>query len=171
MSGIDLAGTHAEALAFSVCSTSGLVVELGAGWYSTPLLHGMCEALERPLITIESEVKWLAEFRPWVSGFHRLVLDEQMAVPENASVVLVDHNSPVVTRADSVLEAKERGAEIVVVHDTWPRHDPPSFVFTGGFQEALRAFKWRRDWAIQGTGLWWPQGRAPTSALSDVIEL
>lgn len=172
MVAIDLYGTHSEAIAYCVTRTRGPVVELGSGWYSTPLLHGLCEGLGRELITVDDDRVWLENFRPWATETHSLVLDERCAVPiEGASVVFVDHDSPIRTRADSVLEAKEAGTEIVICHDTWKRHGNPSFVFTGGFQEALNAFTYRRDWDIQGTGEFWPEGRAPTSAMSDVHPL
>lgn len=163
--------THNEALAYAFGMTAGPVVELGAGWYSTPLLHGMCEAAARDLYTVESDAEWLASFRPWMRTWHQLVLDPAMRIPvASPGVVFVDHDmypgkpghdGP--SRGDSIRMARDAGATIVVVHDTEPK--------TGGWDisdnargqgDALEGWAYRRDW--RALEPW-------TAAVSDVHDM
>lgn len=154
---VDGYSTHIEALAFCFMRTHGPVVELGAGWYSTPVLHGLCEAAGRDMLTIESEADWLQEFTAWETPWHRLTVDGRFTLPKGPlGLVLVDHGD-LDRRAESVMEAKMR-AQIVVIHDS-QEELRERFL---GLDEALEAFTYRRDWSKLH-----PQ----TSALSDTVPL
>jgi len=133
--------TGIEALAWAAGQTHGAICELGAGDYSTPLLHGLCEARHRPLATCEDDTEWLATMRarfeaPWHS-FHADLVTPLFG--GYWSVVYVDHGHGEL-RADSVRLARGR-ARFVVVHDTQPEvaADYP------GMAEALDGWPHRRD--------------------------
>jgi hypothetical protein len=70
-------GSHIPILAAAVveasrCGRSGDVLELGCGDSSTPMLHYMCRALKVPLVTLDTDMKWMERFgdyfRPPSSG-------------------------------------------------------------------------------------------------------
>lgn len=169
---MDIYSTHNEALAYAVASTDGPVVELGAGWYSTPLLHGLCEQTGRELYTVEAIPDFLALFRPWMRSWHHLIHDTSMTIPvPGAGVVFVDHDQyPGRTdpwhdgpsRGDSV-RAAAAVARIVVCHDTEPlTRDWNVSDNARGQADALTNWRFRRDWRYMEP---W------TTAVSDIIDL
>lgn len=52
--------THVPALAAAVHRFGDHVLEIGAGWYSTPLLH----AMSRNVRTVETSQEWVDKFKP-----------------------------------------------------------------------------------------------------------
>jgi len=153
--------THQEALVWAASRTTGSIVELGGGWYSTPILHGLCEPGRRELWTVEAEAEWLHAVKPWQRSWHHLVLDPGLNIPAQAGrpgMVFVDHDATPPGRSASIRQAAERGASIIVVHDTQPAaaHDYP------GMAEVIDRFRYRRDWR------YYPQW---TTALSNKVSL
>lgn len=65
-------GSHYPILAAAVAKTTGPVLELGAGHWSTPMLHYMCREW-RQLITAETDFGWLKQF---VEGYSRHPIHE-----------------------------------------------------------------------------------------------
>ena len=55
-------GTHSTPLAISCMNTTGPVLELGCGLYSTLLLHTICEKQGRRLHTVDHTLSWLNKF-------------------------------------------------------------------------------------------------------------
>lgn len=55
-------GSHLPALLAAVGASTGPVLELGVGHFSTPALHALCGAMGRKLVSVESDLKWLKEF-------------------------------------------------------------------------------------------------------------
>lgn len=152
--------THQEALTWAVAKTKGPVVEIAMGWYSTLLLHGMCEGMGRELYSIDPLEEWVAPFRRLESDWHHVILDETLTIPvSKAGVVFVDHNHPIVTRAE-VIRAARPIADIVVVHDSEPGKQeayPGVFTCFIGMEEAINEYAHRRDWraiAPFATALW-----------------
>jgi len=162
--------THQEALSWAVGVTEGPVVEIAMGWYSTLMLHGMCEGLGRELYSIDPLEEWVAPFRRLETGWHHIILDDTLTIPvDHAGVVFVDHNHPGVTRAE-VIRAARPIAEAVVVHDSDPGKQvayPGVFTCFIGMEDALNEYAHRRDWleiVPVTTVLWdgdndWPRTR------------
>lgn len=143
---MDPYATHLRALVGAVARTKGPVLELGAGVYSTPILHELCAGMGRLLWSIDHDVGWLSQFRGFESDTHRLVhvADEggswiDWSVPWD--VVLVDHR-PAWRRRDAIEEClvRDDGPTYVVAHDTEPaqRH-------LYDMDRVLSAFSYRRD--------------------------
>lgn len=141
----------------------GSVVELGMGTSSTPLLAELCTKGKRELWSVEDDSDWFARFESGVG--HHVVLDPDMRIPEEAgrpAVVFVDHDSGLKTRAGSVQEARDRGAKIIVVHDSESHIGPDENPVFDGLPRALEGWKYRKDWSE----------RYPfTTALSDTVKL
>ncbi len=47
------------------------ILELGSGDWSTPMLHYMC-AVEKTLVTADTDAKWLEKYRAYESAEHKL---------------------------------------------------------------------------------------------------
>jgi len=137
-------GTHMPTLAAAVLRAGpGPVVEYGMGFYSSPLLHLLCEETRRPLLSLESDRGWGEKFaglsRPQdgEDGGHRIVCvdswQESEAIVDALgaiAVAFIDHGP----NERRVVDAKRLAhrAEFVVVHD-W--EDPPEI-------DQLFACKW-----------------------------
>lgn len=63
-------GTHSVPLAVSCMHTSGAVLEMGCGYYSTPLLHAICQKQGRRLHTIDHTESWLKRFTHFRTDLH-----------------------------------------------------------------------------------------------------
>jgi hypothetical protein len=105
--------THLPSLFAALLATDGPVLEIGAGFGSTPILRAYCQATEREFLSIEgSEQKWAdavgAEYDAGYSTLPRLA-------ERKWSVVFVD-NAPALRRgADAMLFMDS--SEFVVIHD------------------------------------------------------
>lgn len=128
--------SHIPMLMAAFEATHGPVLELGAGHYSTPLLHSLCHATHRPLLTLESDGIWLAKFASLESDYHELrQVDDWNACQavlceQDWSLLFVDF-SPSEQRADVLRMVL--GSLVVVVHDA-ERKD-------GGLRDALGKFR------------------------------
>src|SRR3990172_1807611 len=88
-------GSHLPLLMRVMEITTGPVLELGAGIFSTPVLHWLCTRDHRQLVSMDNDPR----FFKWAGGFanqyHKLELvdDWDKADIERAwDVVLVDHS-------------------------------------------------------------------------------
>ncbi len=108
----------------AMARTNGDVLELGAGIFSTPLLHWLCEKQKRNLLTIENDRGWFKFTRQYLTSDHHKFLhvrnwdDADKYINKNWDVVLVDH-SPSERR---IVEIKKLAnlAKYLVVHDSAP---------------------------------------------------
>jgi len=112
---MDPAATHLEALVWAVASTSGPVLEVGGGFYSTPVLAGFARA-GRQVWCEESDPSWRAELE---SRWGEHVSFVENAPEEPWAVVLVDHRPP---EARAEMVNRHKGRAVVVVHDTEPEN-------------------------------------------------
>jgi len=99
--------------------STGDVVELGAGLYSTPLLHWICKDMNRKLLTYENDPDYHSYARQYRSRLHSIVLVQnwdKMDTKTRRGVVFVDH-SPMNRRAVETIRFKNT-AELIVMHDT-----------------------------------------------------
>lgn len=143
--------THLEALAWAAARTgTGPILELGVGWYSTPVLHGIAQAQDRELISVEANEayrRWASD--RWATLFHRIVapgpdglhpeVDLEELIRYRAPLVFVDHG--IGWRRQESVKRYRGVASLIVVHDTEPaaRSQYP------GLAEELASFPWRRE--------------------------
>lgn len=148
--------THIPLLAACVQLTQGPVLELGAGDYSTPLLHVLCRG--RLLLTLESDPEWMLRYARLRSQEHHIV--EASTAAEWAtgpwSVVLVD-GRPARQRPREI-ELLRPATECFVVHDTEPSHAQ-----SYRWGDVLDGFRYRLDCER------WPD--AWTTVLSDRLDV
>ena len=130
MSAFDIYSTHIPILAACVAWTKGPVLELGCGNASTPTLHLLCKG--RDLISAETNIDWLEQFRQFESPNHafHLIKDwkdwDGIEQPHGEkgviwSVALVD-SQPGEERVDLIRRLKGR-CEWVITHDSERDHN------------------------------------------------
>ncbi len=89
--------THYPVLAACLAlQPTGPVLEIGCGDWSTALLHMMCGAQGRQLVTIESDEAWLNKYRymerPWHHMLYAPDIDIARIIDDTAwGVAFVDH--------------------------------------------------------------------------------
>jgi hypothetical protein len=107
--------------------TNGDTLELGAGVFSTPLLHWLCERAKRKLLTIESDRGWFKFTRQYLQNDqHNFIYvsnwdDAEKYINKNWDVVLIDH-SPSERRVVEIRKLANL-AKYLVLHDTEPWKD------------------------------------------------
>lgn len=107
--------------------TTGDVLELGPGVFSTPVLHWLCKKMKRRLLTIENDEKWFNFCRRYYQSSHRQPIrhrfifvknwdDASDPINKEWDVVLVDH-SPSKRR---VVEIRKLAglAKYIIIHDS-----------------------------------------------------
>ncbi len=117
-------GSHLPVLMAAMQATSGPVLELGAGVFSTPILHWLCTLAKRELMTYDNDRKYLDWAHNYTNEYHTLshVANWDAAVIERPwSMALVDH-SPSERRVVEI-ERLAPFARYIVVHDTNGRYE------------------------------------------------
>jgi glycosyltransferase involved in cell wall biosynthesis len=119
--------SHMPVLFDLLHKTDGAVLEVGAGRYSTPLIHWACASKQRHVVTLESDPKFFEYAAQFADTWHKVVLvkdwDEYPLEPPNGkpwSLAFVDHLGP---RRSAETKRLAPLAEIVVCHDTCGRDD------------------------------------------------
>ena len=143
---IDPYSTHQPSLMLAVANTVGPILELGAGHYSTPLLHALSSGRRR-LITADSDSDWLHKFDHLVTPWHTFVIVEtdhwqsacwRIAEYGTFSVCFVDH-APPEARGPAIVLLSD-AVQVFVCHDSQEAEGDPN-----GWRHILASFKYRRD--------------------------
>lgn len=116
---IDLSGTHLPVLSRLLIATNGSVLELGAGFNSTPLLYWYCKAYDRKFVSYENDREWckkLSGMTTPIDKWEDLEIDKLWW-----SIVLIDHR-PAIRRHKDAIKMKDK-ADFVVLHDSEPEID------------------------------------------------
>lgn len=136
--------THLQALVYALNRSEGRILELGAGWYSTPVLAAVAEATMRPVLTVEAD----PVYRTWArerfgASLHQVIAPDDGIHPHQDhgdywGLVLVDHGDGS-RRAESV--RRYGRSAMIVVHDT----EPEAAAQYPGLEDVLASFTERRD--------------------------
>lgn len=116
---LDRYATHLPLLSLAIGATTGPVLEIGCGMYSTFMLHGVC--LHRRLVSLETDDEWFRRFEGLRSANHELHCGKSyeefntLIRGTKWDVVLVDHAPAERRIVDAV---KVTDAKVVVFHDT-----------------------------------------------------
>lgn len=111
--------THLPVLMQAVRRTKGEVLELGAGLFSTPVLHWMCTIDMRQLTTYDNDPRFLNWATRYDSEYHRVCHVEdwdEANIEWPWDVVLVDH-SPSERRVTEIRRVANL-AKYIVIHDS-----------------------------------------------------
>ena len=134
--------SHVPLLTAAASMTSGRVLELGSGLGSTLPLHGICGAMKREIVTLDSDPEWLNMFtvysRYWHTFKHVDSFENLPEYNEKWGMAFVDHG---ISLERGVSIEKLKDVPVIVVHDT-------CHPFLYGY-EVLENFKYRYDWKIK----------------------
>ena len=110
--------THVSTLLVALQATNGTVIEVGGGQSSTPVLHWVCKAANRKLISYENDQNYFDYEYSFKSPLHsiRKIEDWDDMPIEKAGVVFIDHH-PSQRRSVDAIRFKDH-ADLVVIHDT-----------------------------------------------------
>ncbi len=145
MAAMDPYATHQRTLLTCALAIkgNGAILELGAGFYSTPLLHAIAERDGREMVTIEQSRAFGERFYHLRSDFHEIVWPEDndwenvadLIAEPKWGVVFVDH-APANQRPIDIRQI-DLGTEFVVVHDTQAE--------LYGWGDCFKRFQYRHD--------------------------
>lgn len=128
--------THLPMLIKSIMEIKGDVMELGAGIFSTPVLHWLC--LGRKLTTYEDNEDYYNFAKRFRSKNHQIKLVnnwDKIKFKKHYSVVLIDHSAK--RRKIDVIKLKDK-VDYIVLHDS----NGDAY----GYDEVFKHFKYRYDW-------------------------
>lgn len=66
-------GSHIKVLSAAAMSTSGDVLEMGTGYFSTPILHDIVSLQGRMLVSTDSDLNWLSLFSNLSKPTHQII--------------------------------------------------------------------------------------------------
>ena len=122
--------THMPILAAVIAKTSGLILELGTGHFSTQLLHYMAKASNRKVVSVDTYELWnnyfaehfVDENHKFICTFNKLISTEFLSLVEwkdiQWDVAFIDH-APEIDRKKCI-ELLRDNAKYIVIHDAEP---------------------------------------------------
>jgi hypothetical protein len=136
-------GSHLPVLLKVMSITSGAVLEMGAGYVSTSVLHWICEPGKRQLLTLENDPQFYGMVARQYSGeYHQVRLVEDwnnVDLDLHWSVALIDH-APSERRVIDILRLADC-TDYIVVHDTNRNQDKHYH-----YRDIFPQFKYRYDY-------------------------
>lgn len=146
-------GSHFIPLAFGYSQSSGAILEMGSGHYSTPLLHALNLKDKRKILTTDTSKEWLSNFKELENDWHQFqyipVYEddwevnpkpekwEDLAIPtKEFGLIFVDHRPGERRKVDIARFAETKA--LVIVHD--------SQEMSYGYEEAFSKYKYRLDY-------------------------
>jgi hypothetical protein len=115
-------GSHALPLIVSALTTTGDILELGIGKYSTPALNKIAKLQKKFLLSTESDQKWMENFVNLNDSVNHLILSSNsdcangININKRWGLVFVDHLQANTRHLDIIKYAEK--AEIVIAHDS-----------------------------------------------------
>ena len=135
---MDEYGTHLPVLTYFVSKTTGPVLELGSGFFSTPTLNLLCK--DRLLVTADSNKEWIRKFYALKNDNHLFFEVDDWSkfdyIDKQWDVAFVDH-APGERRVVDI-ERLKKTSKYVLVHDSEERGY--------GYEPTLSKFKYRYDY-------------------------
>ena len=116
-------GSHLPILMRIVNMSTGPILELGMGFYSTNYLHWACYENKRKLVSYDGNKDYFAQNRLFACDYHQVLFAEdwdKIDISGHWGVVLVDHETD---RRAKEIERLANNADYIVAHDSEGRHD------------------------------------------------
>jgi len=138
-------GTHLAPLIATVRKTSGSILELGMGVFSTPFLHYIAVLDNRRVVSVENFKDWSEFFfSKYSHKNHEIKVIPSwgdLDVNGNWDVVLVDQ-TPDLARIEAVKKLADK-ARYIIIHDSTPKYESHYH-----YSEIYPLFKYRKDWTL-----------------------
>ena len=158
-------GTHLAPLIAAVNKTSGDILEMGIGIFSTPYLHYQALLTKRNLVSYENDQKWLNTFATsnvcghrYQGLYHQFIYVanwDDAKIEKPWDVALIDH-SPSERRVVDIRRLANL-AKYIIIHDSNPRKDREYH-----YSEIYPLFKYHTDWDKDAN---------PATVLSNILDL
>lgn len=140
---MDAYATHLEALVMAIASTTGPILEMGCGDYSTPLLAAAARAQGRRFLVQSSDPEWSGRFHDLANVE---LVDWAAWQPQGAwGLVLLDNEESTAGRLDRLGQLRGH-AGMVVMHDADGAMTRPSWGQRTGEWGSMRLFSRYRPW-------------------------
>lgn len=137
-------GTHLPCLIKALSKTTGDILELGTGVFSTPYLRYQCMLADRLLVSYENYREWYDfMLKYWTSNKnHQINFIEKYSdapIQKEWDVVLIDQ-TPDVSRSEEAMRLKDL-AKYIVIHDSNPSNHRVTH-----YDKIYPYFKYKIDW-------------------------
>jgi len=133
-------GSHIPTLVKVLENSSGDVLELGGGIYSTAIIDMMCNKTKRKILTLENNEEWYKQIEGYQSDYHNVFHVRNWSpnyyVHSYWNVAFVDFN-PTIERREAV-KRLANCTDFIIVHDTSGRHEKKY-----QFKEVFETFKYK----------------------------
>ena len=115
--------SHMPPLMAAINMTDGAVLEMGTGYFSTPVIHWMCVPNKRYVLSLENDPgwEWTRAFAHEYHDFEMVADWDKVNIERPWSVAFIDHGPPERRRIDTLRLADH--AQFIVIHDTNGRQD------------------------------------------------
>ena len=117
-------GTHLPCLIQAFGKTTGDILELGAGVFSTPYLHYACTLSKRKLVSYENFQEWYDFLKTYENEYHEVNFVEKFAdapIDKPWDIVLIDQ-TPDSSRSEEIRRLANL-VKYIVIHDANPSND------------------------------------------------
>lgn len=108
--------THLPVLIKLLSITTGDVLEVGTGIYSTPFLHWACFLQGRKLVSIENDDEYMTFAQQFESDTHKVVKE----VPSEGEWDIIFVDSFPIEERESIVKKITNRAQYIIVHDSTP---------------------------------------------------
>jgi hypothetical protein len=137
-------GTNLPCLIKAFGKTTGDILEMGMGVFSTPYLHYACILSKRKLVSYENYKDWMQFFVDggYPNEYHEIKFVEKYSdapIDKLWDIVLIDQ-TPDSSRSEEIVRLKDL-AKYIVIHDS----NPSNYKVTH-YDETYPLFKYRTDW-------------------------
>lgn len=135
-------GSHLACLMKAFSKTTGDILELGTGIFSTPYLHYACILANRHLVSYENYENWYKFLQKYECANHELHFVEKYSdapIDKEWSIVLIDQ-TPDSSRNEEAIRLKDK-ARYIVVHDS----NPSNYKVTH-YDKLFPHFKYKSVW-------------------------
>ena len=135
-------GTHLPCLIQAFSKTTGDVLELGTGVFSTPYLHYACILAKRNLVSYENFKEWYEFMKTYENKYHKVNFVDKYAdasVDKLWDIVLIDQ-TPDYSRSEEAIRLKDL-AKYIIIHDS----NPSNYKVTH-YDKLYQHFKYKMDW-------------------------
>ena len=137
-------GTHLPCLMKAMEKTTGDVLEIGIGVFSTPFLHYRCLLDNRKLVSYENYLSWYKFFAGrygYNYGTHEINFIEKYSdIPVKFYDIVFIDQTPDWSRHEEAIKFANN-AKIVIIHDSGPKFDKMY-----QYDKVYSHFKYRSDW-------------------------
>lgn len=137
-------GTHLPCLIKALSKTTGDILELGTGVFSTPYLRYQCMLSNRLLVSYENFESWYKfMLKYWTPNDNHEInfIKEYKDAPidKEWDVVLIDQ-TPDISRSQEAIRLKDK-AKYIILHDSNPSNNKVTH-----YSEVYPHFKYRATW-------------------------